>query len=70
MIDAKVLNYAPKWARGYVVGADCWRVDGGRRYNVEMNINGEEVNIYADSVAGLKWALQQAKNGRRGVIYG
>lgn len=69
-IDKKVLSYVAKWGQKYVVSADSWRIIGGRRYNVEMDINGEEVTIFADSVVGLKWAVTQAKNGRRGVIYG
>ena len=70
MIQEVVKKYIPSSLMQYVSSADRFERDGGFRYNVEMNIDGEEVSIFADSATGLTWALRQVKNGIRGVIYG
>lgn len=69
MIDEKVMKYIPVKLRDKVVSCDRYdRYPVGYGYNVVFN--DDETSIFADSVAGLKWACSQVMNGRTGTIYG
>jgi len=70
-IDTNVLKYIPKKLVDRVVACDRIANSSGRQgytYNIIFDYV-EETSIFADGVEGLKWALKQVQNGRRGVIY-
>lgn len=68
-IDAKVLKYIPCKLQSKVVSCDRFeRYPVGYGYNVVFN--DDETSIFADSVAGLKWACGEVLKGRTGTIYG
>lgn len=69
MIDKKVMSYIPAKLQDKVVSCDRFeRYPVGYTYNVIFN--DDETSIFADSVAGLKWACSQVMKGRTGTIYG
>jgi hypothetical protein len=70
MIDKNVIKYIPKKLQPHVTHCDRFnRYPNGYTYNVIFDYD-VDTSIFADSVAGLRWACKEVLNGERGVIYG
>lgn len=68
-IDKNVMKYIPRKLHEKVASCDRYeRYPVGYGYNVVFQ--DDETAIFADSVAGLKWACSEVLKGRTGTIYG